>query len=634
MANAAEVEALRQRLMYDWPFWAKTCAVIRATNKKAIPLNPRPWQLEFDAALEKQRAAGMPMRAIILKARKLGFSTAVQAKFMQRVTQMEAQYALAVAQDRKTAGVLYDMAKLILERLPTDPLLADMIYGPDTTKPAPFSVRPEKLGGGDTRSGNQWMVLGHKDRSSDASIYETLTAGSGTGARGYTPSMIHCSEVAHWEDPNFKIGLLNSLPSEPETIAVLESTANGFNDFHAMWQQAVEGREDEDLGGLYIPLFFGWQDNPYNARQFVSPEARERFGRTIGDLDGGGDPEEIELVEAFGVTHEQLFWRRTVLNDPSTGGSVDTFHQEHPATPEQAFIGSGKPVFPGVLVSRMIREADEAPKPVEGVLRGADWTEKRTRSGTVKIPQRALWVPGDMIHNVDHDLWGAEKLRVWAHPLNAETQAGLPMEKRRPDSQHVVFADIAVGEGGTAAEGDWHAFQVFDHVTRRQVARYRSRIPVHEVPLLLYLLGIYFNEAWLAVEVNGPGGAVVDALAKDYRYRMLYRRHRAGDDERSDARERLIGWLTTQPSKYLMEQTFGTALHEGWHGIRDVATAREASTYVSDPKRPEKHGAQKGAHDDLLIAAMGAHRVMAELQPRTEKKKVSRWAPADDVTGW
>jgi hypothetical protein len=35
------------------------------------------------------------MRAIILKARKLGFSTWVQAKFMQRVTQLPFQYALS-----------------------------------------------------------------------------------------------------------------------------------------------------------------------------------------------------------------------------------------------------------------------------------------------------------------------------------------------------------------------------------------------------------------------------------------------------------------------------------------------------------------------------------------------------------
>jgi hypothetical protein len=118
--SSSDIERLRQRLVYDTPFWAEHCAVVRREDKRAVKLIARPWQLAFDAALEKQRAEGKPMRAIILKARKLGFSTWVEAKFMQRITQMEAQYAVVVGQDRPTSGVLFDMAKLIYDRLPTD----------------------------------------------------------------------------------------------------------------------------------------------------------------------------------------------------------------------------------------------------------------------------------------------------------------------------------------------------------------------------------------------------------------------------------------------------------------------------------------------------------------------------------
>jgi hypothetical protein len=635
MATAAEVEALRQRLTYDTKFWAEQCAVVRREDKQAVRLIPRPWQVTFDDVLEKQRAAGQPMRAIILKARKLGFSTWVQAKAMQRITMLEAQYAVIVGQDRPTSGVLFDMAKLIYERLPSDPMLADLIFGAGTTKGAPFSVRPQWIGGGETRSGAKWMSLGQKARPSDASIYETRTAGSKGAGRGYTPSIIHASEVAHWEDPEFKVGLMESLPTLPETIAVFESTANGFNDFHTMWQRAVEGAEDEDLGGYYAPLFFGWQDNPAYARQFASDQARDRFERTVGDIDGGGDPEEVELAEAFGLSLEQLFWRRSKVNEPQMSGDLDKFHQEYPATPEQAFIGSGQPVFPGILVGRAIRQAEEAPKAVEGVLRGFDWRDRRTRAGTIRVPHRVAWIPRDALEQEDIQVWGSERLLVWEHPLNEATQAGLALDKRKADGQYVVFSDIAIGEGGTASEGDWHAVQVLDHVTRQQVARYRSRIPVHDLPLVLFMIARYFNGAWLAPEINGPGQGVIDALNSDYGYSPIYRRHRSGDDQRNDAKSYLLGWQTTQPSKYLMEQTFGSALSEGWHGLRDVPTAREFSTYVRDPKRPTSHGAQPGAHDDLAISFMGAHRVAAELRPRdASKKKRDRWSPRDDVTSY
>jgi hypothetical protein len=105
--RSGEVEALRHRLAYDTPFFAEQCLWIVNKQTGLQRLTPLPWQartpdtpadiVPLDEALEKQRAAGQPMRAIILKARKLGFSTWVQAKAMQRVTQLEAQYALTVA---------------------------------------------------------------------------------------------------------------------------------------------------------------------------------------------------------------------------------------------------------------------------------------------------------------------------------------------------------------------------------------------------------------------------------------------------------------------------------------------------------------------------------------------------------
>jgi hypothetical protein len=50
------------------------------------------------------------MRAIVLKARKLGFSTWVAAKFMQRVTQMPDQLAIICAQDTDTAHEIFTIA--------------------------------------------------------------------------------------------------------------------------------------------------------------------------------------------------------------------------------------------------------------------------------------------------------------------------------------------------------------------------------------------------------------------------------------------------------------------------------------------------------------------------------------------
>jgi hypothetical protein len=626
-----EVAAIRERMMFDTPFWSSHCCTILDDQKRTIRLRPRPWQARtaltpahvwpLDEALEQQRAAGLPMRAIILKARKLGFSTWVQAKAMQRVTQQPFQYALTVAHLRSSASVLFDMARLMYERLPTEEELG-----------LGFSIRPQLINVGQSRAGARWMVLGDKGRRTEASLYETLTSGTKGGGRATTPSIIHGSEVAHFEDPEYLTGLMNALPDGPETIAVLESTANGFNHFHDLWQTAVAGEEDPVTGYRYTPLFYGWQDNPSNRMEFLSEEAAARFERTIGDPDGGGDEEEEWLVDQFGVTLEQLLWRRQTRDGPKCRGKVELLHQEHPATPEQAFIGSGSPVFSGVLVQRALAVAAREPEPVLGVLRGEDWMERKTRAGMVRVPYRAVWVPHAQVSFDDRELWGDTRLRVWEHPLNEATQQGLLAPA--PDGQYVVFGDVAGGEGETLEERDYHAVQVLDHLSLMQVCSYDSRIDFANYPLILLLVAVYYNSAWLAPEASGLGIGIVDRIAKDYRYPRIYRRHRAGDDQRQDARQFVLGWNTDRGTKPLMEQTMHTALKEGTHGLRCLRTGRQFTTYVEDAKNRAKHGAVRGSFDDLLVAFMGAHRVASELKPRDPSKKARRFRARDDVTGY
>jgi len=149
--------------------------------------------------------------------------------------------------------------------------------------------------------------------------------------------------------------------------------------------------------------------------------------------------------------------------------------------------------------------------------------------------------------------------------------------------------------------------------------------------MLLYLVGLYYNTAWLTPEVTGLGIGVLDALVQDMGYPMIYRRRRAGDDRRTDQREQLLGWYTDSRTKPLLEQTMYDVLKDGTHGIRDVGTAREFTTYVSDERG--NHGAQKGSYDDRLMAYMGAVRLAHELAPiRPKKPRAPR--RVDPITGY
>jgi hypothetical protein len=119
--------------------------------------------------------------------------------------------------------------------------------------------------------------------------------------------MIHGSEVAHWESGRLPAGPDERAAEAPETIGGAGVDRERLQLLlRPVDAREVAGREDPDTGGLDVPLFYGWQDNPFNALPFPNGRGAGPLRATVGDPDGGGDDEEPELLEQFGVTLEQL----------------------------------------------------------------------------------------------------------------------------------------------------------------------------------------------------------------------------------------------------------------------------------------------------------------------------------------
>lgn len=657
MAAVAEEErrAAEHRLRYDTPFWAggvtrdssgrwvtpapgafQGCAKILDKRKLLVPAIAKPWQLELDEALEKQRAAGLPMRVLILKARKLGMSTWIALKFLQRVTQLADQAAVVVAQDVNTAGEILQMARRAYANLPTEDQLG-----------MGFAIKPGLIGVGETKNGRQHMIFGEQSRvrrmegAMGSSIFEIDTAGSPTSGRGTTPNLLHLSEVAFWESEQATrkmLAMLEALPYEQETICAIESTANGLNHFYRRWISAREGSTDPVRGEVYTPIFVPWWRDPDCSMRFPTAEERERFIESIGRTADLGELAEDEpmLVQLYGATPEQLLWRRMKIQE-QPDKSVQTFNQENPHSDEVAFIGSGRTVFPSILITKAIKAAEAAPEPVSGVLRPAQEVERRSRSGTVIVPGAAVWVPAERAKPGEH------LLRVWEHPRKAAIAPATVLEdgvereatdfERRQGAYYVV-ADVASGEANTFSQGDYHAVKVYDHHTRAEVATHKSRMDIHELPIFLLLLAIYYNEARLMIEVNNQGIAVVSPLEKDYRYKKMFRRQRI--DTVRNTRENKAGWETTDVTKPAMEVNLMGLLDSDVRDeglVRDPETARQLTTYVIDEKG--RHGAQAGEYDDLVVAWMIGQMGMAmKHPPKIGGKRVEGFKPKDPLTGY
>jgi hypothetical protein len=601
-------EQVREKLRWDTPYLAKHCLRIIDKRRKSILLDPIEPQLRLDRALERQRAAGMPMRAIVLKSRKLGFSTWVQAKLIQRATQHENQACLVVAHDGKTAGELFGIGRNMYVKLPSE-------------------IKPPMSGFSDSARSTKYMRFGNRSRQGMEqgdlglnSEYTVDTAQEVEAGRGFTFSIVHLSEVAFWPDEAKLTALLNAVPFEPETLVVIESTANGDNFFKRRWQEAVDGAESPD-GSYYTPVFAAWHEDPRSFLPFRDEEHEEEFrDRVFGKGEWGED--EPAYIEQFGVTMEQLHWRRMMIRDQCES-KLAKWKQEYPASPEEAFMASSKHVFSTMLLAKVkartertdpLVPTDDEPGPERGLLAGSTWVKKPTVQGTVNIPRRALWTPKEATGFPERHPWW----RVWQQPVVEREELKKPLDQRRKATAHVISVDASEGYETDQGDTDFMAMQVVNHRTLEQCAEWKDRRDPDLVALEALLAALYFNNAWIMVETSGGyGSPIARALVKKYRYPRVYMRRRLEGKTEHKAEDRL-GWNTDVRTKKqliaLGHELFRGAAPEDdeTDGIRSRALANELLKFVYHRTASGnlRAGAEASAHDDLvmawLIAQMGA----------------------------
>jgi hypothetical protein len=535
----------------------------------------RPAQLRLWTLIEGQRARGEPMGAVILKARKLGFSTMAQGMLLQRATLQPYHAAATIAHDTSTAGKLMEIAELMYQNLPdlSDPEL--------TLKPQIANRRRQKeirFGEPDDfRTGGRSYGAGQSSMTVD-------TAKEFEAARGFTLHSVHGSEVAFWPDLKRKLtSVQNAVDhTDPNTLALYESTANGHNEFKALCERAQSGDFELPL------LFSAWFDDPRYRRPLTRGERFEIGVHPFGE-------EEPELHVRYALDDEQLNWRRWAIGNLCQG-DVALFHQEYPSFPEEAFLATGQTVFSGILIQRTLRDVNAVKAPLRVTLVPTTTTERKTRRGTASVPTGARVSDGGP--------W-----EIWTPP--------------KSDGQYVVACDPATGEDDVADGGASFAVQVIDHVTREQCAQLETEIEpdlVAEQLLLICLLYGSFRPPWLAIErTGGYGLSLIDTLFHEFGYRQMYTRRKA-DAATGNYADRL-GWDTNRQTKGILHEEAMALLREATHGIRSVRMVRQMETYIR--RSTGRTGPMPGARSDLLLAWMIAQAVASEKAPRVDRAKHS-----------
>ena len=482
---------------------------IRTKEGKITALRPKPAQQMLLDAVKREREAGRPPRILILKARQLGLSTITEGIMFQDSATRKLVQTLIVAHRDDSTTKLFRMNKLFFDYLPRQlqPMCKhsnakELVFENPTRDPAEKRRRPGLM-----------------------SSIRCVTANDGMG-RSETLNNVHLSEFAFWKGNKNEIldGVMQAVPAELNTLVVIESTANGYNEFKDLWDGAVAGENG------WVPLFIAWFHEPKYRMEV--PEG------TVWD------EEERALMEAYHLDPEQMAWRRWCIA-VNCHGDKRKFQQEYPSTPEEAFLFSGTPFFNNEDI--LLRLA-AAPEPAD--------------VGTFSYPEpEAGEAPAGWA-------WSSDQrtgfIRVFAPP--------------EPGAPYVIGGDTA-GEGS-----DKFTAWVVDNRTGTQVAELEFTFSELLYARQIYCLGMWYNAALIAVETNFS--TYPERKLEEWNYPNLYVRERFDTYTRKSVKA--FGFQTTPQTRPVILAGLHAVMEETAELVVSRNTLRQMLHFVyNEDRRPE-----------------------------------------------
>lgn len=510
------------------PVWAFIERFLRIKDKdgRFVPFALNKAQIRVYQRMCLRKRSGKGMRFDILKARQLGLSTFIAAVFFTLTALVPNQTTVIVADTAEHATTLFRKYKFFYANLP--------------------EYLRRKL---PTLASNaKELIIDYG--SGQTSNIRVIVQGESAG-RSDTCQYLHLSEVAFWSDiDDTSTSILQTVSdNNPNSIVFYETTANGVNEYKAMWDQdAVD--PDEGFEPIFIPWF--WDDG------YVG----KYWGFELYDW-------EKKLVDEYKVSLDQIAWYRTQYN--KMRGNLPKLRQEMPSTPVEAFITSGNSMFNMELVMARKAEIMEAPRPKRGFFR----FEKR-------VSQDGQAITLSDVSFVESDVGS---VLIYEEPI--------------PGHPYVVNNDPAMGGE------DYFATVVVNNYTGRQAAVFaKNKCDADEAAFQTVLLARHYNEALLSGETNTT--PYILKIAYKCGYRFIYQDQDA--EALSGRYQDRFGYKTKINNRQLMLEMFAEAFRDDPLMIRDYATICEMENFEivkNEATQKEKAQAAKGKHDDRVMAMAG-----------------------------
>lgn len=283
-------------------------------------------------------------------------------------------------------------------------------------------------------------------------------------------SFVHASEVSFWGDQAGLDSLIRSLAEEnPDRLYVFESTANGFNLFHDMCDEAKTSPSQHFM-------FIGWWAKDI----YRLKEGTSEFARWWGQQPEFTDEEKLKcaLVRhqyGYEVTQEQVAWYRKQSYKKGSG----ILAQELPWTESEAFVATGSAFFSLKRVTEDLEFISNNKVGFDGYTYHLGKTFTETRITPVDRAQDA-------------------ELKIWEEP--------------RPNGKYAIGVDGAYGRSDQA---DRSAIEVWRCYADKcvQVAEFATPKPeaYQTAWVLAHLAGCY-RDCMINVELLGPGELIMAEL--------------------------------------------------------------------------------------------------------------------------
>lgn len=269
--------------------------------------NGTPKALQANAA-QKAFELNRAKKNIVLKARQMGLTTWVAARFFLKTITQPGTMTLEVAHTQEAAEEIFRIVHRFLDWLP------------DGLRDGPL-----KTG----RSNVRQIVFPRIDAQ-----YRVVSAADRNAGRGMTLQNLHCSELARW--PRNAADVLAGLRAAlaPGAEMVLESTPQGLGGcFHDEWQRAHEME--------VVRHFFPWW-------------MEQRYRAAAADEASLTD-EERGLMAQHGLNLNQIAYRRRIRAD-----FRGLARQEFAEDAESCFLASGESVFELAAVEARLQSVMDA----------------------------------------------------------------------------------------------------------------------------------------------------------------------------------------------------------------------------------------------------------------------------------